>query len=491
MNLSFTHRFSAKNSLTLKYFASRDKANLDFNNFYKYVGNTIGMEDIFDDLSLKWVNQWNNHIATAIWKSVLTSRLYLRAQVYASLHSANNYSEMNFYVEDVGFDTSTRFVSRVNDWSGKIALSYRAFSWNELNAGLEYNNYLFTNGTELNKIDNGESTKKPDLISFFVEDKLMWGNLTFRPGLRMSQFNSGELKFEARLNAVLKMGDDFKLKAAWGEYYQYIISMNTQEFEFNQFLDYYYPLDNSEPSHSTHYIVGAEKVIDRKNTLSVDFYYKDIARTYTFDLLQDQEEVFALSDKIVAGKGESFGMELMWKGSIGQFSGWGSYTLSKSTRSFSHIMDGEEYDYDYDRRHSLKLVVNYQATKRISYSSSFVAQSGVPKSIENTVQFFYTYDPLTGDMQYSPQYTVNKKNASRLPWVFYLDFGLQKELVTGFGKNLSDFFGADESFFVLNVYNALFFRRNVLYYLPIEEYGYLPVSDNYLPTVSAGFTIKF
>jgi hypothetical protein len=79
-----------------------------------------------------------------------------------------------------------------------------------------------------------------------------------------------------------------------------------------------------------------------------------------------------------------------------------------------------------------------------------------------------------------------------MPWLFYLDFGLQKQIVTGFGKDLATFFGADESYLVVNVYNALFLRRNVLYYLSAGDLGlYIPMGDNYLPTVSAGYTIKF
>jgi hypothetical protein len=492
VNLSLTHRFNARNRLTLKYFGSRDRTNLDFNNYYKYIGNSLGMEDVFNDMSLKWVNWWNNNIATAIFRSVLSPKVFLRAQLSASLHRADNSTEMDMMFEDVGYNTSTSFKSKVDDYTAKINISYKPFIWNEIKAGAEYSNYRFMNASELNGIDNGSAQRSPDLLAFFAEDKITAGMFTVRPGIRITRFNKGEYLYEPRVNMVANFPGDFKIQAAYGLYKQYIVSMNTQEFEFNQFLDYYYPLVNNRSSVSGHYILGAEKRVNRKHTLSANFYFKDISRTYTFDLLQDQYEVFALSDKIVAGKGKAYGMELMWKGNFGKLSGWGSYTLSKSTRSFPNIMDGEWYDYDYDRRHSLKTVLNYQATKRISYSISFIAQSGVPRSIENTMQMYYMHDPLTGEMMYSPQYTVNKKNASRMPWLLYLDVGLQKQLVSGFGKNVAEFFGADESYFVLNLYNVLFFRRNVLYYIPAAGLDkMIPMGDNYLPSVSAGYTIKF
>lgn len=494
LNLSFTHRFNSRNWLTLKYFGSKDKTNIDLNNLYKYMGNTVGMgmEDIFNDMSIKYVNKWNNNIVTGTWKSVLASNLFVKAQVYGSLHRADNFSEMVMDVETMVFNTSTRFKSKVNDWSAKLDFDYKPFAWNELKFGVEYNDYLFENGSEVNRIDNGSVKKSPQLISVFAEDKITLGPFLIRPGIRATKFENRTFNYEPRINAVLNVGNDFKLQAAWGKYYQYIISMNTQDIELNQFLDYYYPLNGKEPSLSYHYILGAEKKLDAQNTLSIDVYLKDIARTYTFDLMQDQYEIFALSDKVISGKGRSYGVELMWKGSFDKFSGWASYTLAKSTRTFPHIMNGKEYDYDYDRRHSLKIVMNYQASKRISYSGSFIAQSGNPSSVENAMQMFYMYDPLTGQMQYSPQYTNNLKNSVRMPWLLHLDLGLRKEVVSGFGKDLSDFFGADESYLTVNVYNVLFFRRNILYYVPIGGFDkMIPMSDGYHPMVSAGYTIKF
>ncbi len=492
MNVSFTHRFSDRHRFTFKYFGSRDKTNIDFNSIYKYMGNTMGMQDYFDDMSLKWINQWNNHIVTGIWKSVLASNLFFRAQVYGSFHQADNYSEMVMNVEDVVFDTSTRMKSKVNDGCVKASVDYKPFYWNNLKAGFEWNTYEFENESEMNALEQGSAQRSPGLLAFFAEDKMSFGSLQLRAGLRSSRFENDEWEWEPRVNAVVTLNERFRLKAAWGKYNQYIISMNTQEFEFNQFLDYYYPLGERPSGLSYHYLAGAEWNPDPSNCLSIDFYYKDIRRTYTFDLLLDPYEAFALTDRIVAGTGKSYGMELLWKGAFGKFSGWAGYTLSRSTRSFPHIMGGREYDYDYDRRHSFKAVMNYQATQRISYSASFIAQSGVPRSVENALQMYYMYDPLSGQMIYSPQFVTGVKNGVRLPWLLYLDLGLQKQLVTGFGKNLAEFFGASESYLTVNVYNALFFRRNVLYYIPVGTWDkMIPMGDNYFPVISAGYTLKF
>ncbi|MDA3891805.1 MAG: TonB-dependent receptor [Salinivirgaceae bacterium] len=497
-NLSLTHRINARNRVDLKYFGSKDHTSMNINSFYKYMGNTmerIGdtlMADVFDDMNFTWQNQWKNNIGTAIWKSVISPKLYFRVQAYLSLHSANNFSEMKMQFEEITFNTSTRFKSKVSDYTVKSSLNYKPLYWNELKLGAEYSSYLFENVSQIDNVDGPSSKVKPDLVSLFAEDKIKWGGLIVRPGVRLSNFNKKAYKIEPRINLVYKVNRDLKFKAAYGKYYQYIISMNTQELEFNQFLDYYYPLNNARPSLSYHYIAGVEKRISKRHQLSADIYYKNIARTYTFDLLQSQYEAFALSDKVFEGSGETYGLELLWKGQVNRLSGWLSYTLSSTNRSFPNIMDGKTYLYDYDHLHNIKGVVNFQATKRISYSADFMFQSGVPRSVENSMQMFFMYEPISGEMLYSPQYTIDQKNSSRMPWVMSINLGLEKKVVRGFGKDISDFFNAEESYLVVNVRNILFLRRNVNYYIPFQgQEQYIPMGFDYLPVVSAGYTIKF
>lgn len=497
-NFSLTHRFNPRNRIDLKYFGSKDHTSMSFNNFYKLMGHSLErMGDTliyqsFLDMDFTWKNQWRNNIATAIWKSVVSPRLYFRIQAYASLHDANNYSSFKMEVEDVAFNTSTRFKSKVHDYTAKASLNYTPFFGNELKLGTEYSSYLFANGSQINGIDGASAEVKPTLLSVFAEDKIKIRGLILRPGLRLTRFNQKEFNYEPRINLVLDLGHQLKFKAAYGTYYQYIISMNTQELEFNQFLDYYYPLNNVQPSLSYHYIAGFEKKLGKRLELSLDVYYKDIARTYTFDLLQSQFEAFALSNKIFEGSGITYGAELMLKGQVQKFSGWTSYTLARSSRSFPNIMDSKEYLYDYDHLHTLKGVINFQATERIAYSADFMFQSGVPRSIENSLQMYYMYEPVTGQMIYSPQFTIDQKNSSRMPWVMQINLGLEKKVVRGFGKDIATFFKADESYLIVNVRNVLFLRRNVMYYFPIMGYDrYIPIGSEYLPSVSVGYTLKF
>ena len=497
-NISLTHRFNPKNRIDIKYFGSKDHTSLNYKSFYSYMGYTLEpyvdsiISKAFTDMDFIWENRWRNNIGTIIWKSVISPKIYFRLQGYASLHSANNFTAFKMDIEDAFFNTSTNFNSKVYDFSTKASVNYTPMYGNEIKVGIEYNKYHFENEYKINRVEGKKAQSSPWIFSGFIEDKIKFKNLIIRPGVRFSSFNQNKINTESRVNMGYSLNKGWKIKAAFGQYYQYLNSMNTQELEFSQFLDYYYPLINVKPSYSIHYIAGLEKKIGKSQQLHVDFYFKDIARTYTFDLMQSQFEAFAFSNKIIEGEGKSYGVEILWKGYINKISGWSSYTLAHSTRSFPNIMNGDPFTYDYDHLHTLKGVLNFQVSKRTSYSADFIIQSGMPRSVENTFQMFYSYNPVTGQMNYSPQYTIDQKNSSRMPWTMSINLGIKKQIVKGFGKDLASFFNADESYLLVNIRNLLFLRRNVSYYFPLlGEEDYLPMGFNYIPSVSTSYTIKF
>jgi len=303
----------------------------------------------------------------------------------------------------------------------------------------------------------------------------------------------GQWRFEPRVNLAIQVSDRLNLKAAWGHYYQYITSMNTQEYEINQLLEYYFPLKDRDPAESIHYIVGGEYALNRNSRVKMDVYYKEMPTVYSFDLNQTQLERATFSDQLIRGTGYAYGFELLAQGSYGNFSGWASYGYSKSYRTYQKINDGEEFIFDYNRPHALKAIVNWQITERFSYSTSLQYQSGLSKTVETTLQDYYYYNPVTGKASYYPQPISTSKNNARLPASIELDVGVKKEIREGFALFLSEYLGTDRSYLTISVTNLLFLRRNVTWYFynPVGREKYIPIGLNYFPGVSVGYSVKF
>lgn len=500
LNLSWSMKINNRNRINVKVFQSKDHDNFEFNQFLGYLSSSFGL-DIYDDFNMSLNNNWNNFAGTFIYKSIFSPRLFFRSQVYYSGHSSDNFSGLDFTYEveedfgqtsNVKLFYNTQFKAAIRDLGMKNAFTYKWHAFNETRIGLDYNLYEFTNSASINNFDKGEELRAPGLMAAYVENKSTFGPVILRPGLRISKYGyDPDVYLEPRVNFMVHINNGLRLKGAFGQYYQYIISMNTQEYELSQFLDYYYPLRNFSPSKSVHYILGLEKDLFNTTSLAVDLYYKDIRQTYMFDLNQSEFEAYTFSDKIQSGTGEAYGMELFWKGNWNRFSGWISYTLSRSTRSYPNIMNSNSFLFDYDRTHSLNMLVNFEPTSRINYSTSLVLLTGNPRSIESTLQEYFYYDALNDQVASYPMFIVDRKNNARLPAVIEWDVGLKKKIRKGFGKDLADFINADESYLTVTIGNLLFLRRNVLWYFPLGFDDYLPIGANYFPYVNTGFSIKF
>lgn len=511
LNLSYTLRINTRNRLTFKYFLSQDDLGFNLNTFYQYFGNTVNL-DIYDDFDLNLVNRWSNQAATMIHKWVISPRLLLRSQVYYSSHRSENISNTDFRMEipledddtlssitdtlRLNWQTGSEFDNRISDLTAKTSLNFRLARFNTLQLGAEINQYYFRNSARINTIDQGSLSRSPLQIAFFAEDKLQAGPLILRPGIRAILYDDYDWVYEPRFNLVLMLPAGLRLKAAWGEYNQFVISMNTNEVEMNQSVDYYLPLRNYAPSKSVHYIAGIEKSMGNLSRISLDVYYKDIQSVYTFNINETGNKILTLSDKLEQGSGEAYGAELILQGRFRNLSGWLSYGLTWANRSYPFLDGGKAYPYDYNRRHSFKLVANYAITKNLEYNTSFTLLSGNYRSIEQITQNYYSYDPQTSDLSMFPIWISNGKNKAKMPALMNWDMSIRKRLRTGFGKSLSDVFGVTESYLTVTIRNITFFRRNVEFYFPVGgiprwEGKFLPFGTNYFPTVGLSYTLKF
>jgi hypothetical protein len=432
-----------------------------------------------------------------VLKTIISPRIYWQTQIYHSAFKANNLSLIDFeYTADdsqnIKLYMASEIRGQIQDYGVKSKLDIHLSSWNQVKLGGEWNQYRFENEVLLNEFSEGRVRYQPGQIAGFVEDKWTWGLVSIRPGLRFSRFGKqSKWNQELRVNAAWQMTDRFKLKLAHGEYLQHIVSVNTQEYELSQFLDNYYPLEFSLPAASRQSILGFEARFLKDLDISLDFYHKNMTRTYAFDYNAGQFAAASFLDKLRAGKGEAYGLEFLLKGSWKRTSGWISYGWSRSTRQFPHIMNGRRFRFDYDRPHAFKAVLNHEINQNLEFSGTIRVLSGVPKTLETSYADYFYYDPVSNQYAQWPQVVTPVKNNIRLPYYLSLDLGMKKLLRKGFGADLARYLGAERAYLNLSFENLLFaLQRNVWFYVRVDDelYG---LGTNYIPVGSAGYSIQF
>jgi hypothetical protein len=117
--------------------------------------------------------------------------------------------------------------------------------------------------------------------------------------------------------------------------------------------------------------------------LSVEGFYKTMQ-----NVIEYQEGASFLSnssarweDKVTVGVGRAYGLELMLQKNTGKLTGWLSYTLSKSERTFDNLNKGITFPYRYDSPHNLAVTLNYEIKKNKTFSMNFFFNSGTPLQI--------------------------------------------------------------------------------------------------------------
>ncbi len=177
---------------------------------------------------------------------------------------------------------------------------------------------------------------------------------------------------------------------------------------------------------------------------SAEVFYKTMSNQIDYvdgaELLLNKE----LEADLIYGKGRAYGIEFYVKKNTGRFTGFGSYTLSKSERKINGINNNEYYDAKYDKTHILSLVGSYEATKRLSLSANFSYSTGVATTFPNAR---YEYGSIV-----VPHNSDNSRNNYRVPAYHRLDVAATLRNKQKEGKKYS-------SEWVFSIYN-LYARRN-------------------------------
>lgn len=431
-------------------------------------------------------------------RSILTPKLVLETHAYNSAFDVDNRTFLRLVFNDtinnidVTFMNETAIRNTISDFTLKVNLTYFTF-WNQtVKIGFENNDYRFSNRASFQFTEGIEATDSARLLSYFVQDQIQLGPLLAKVGIRAARFSpETSWRTEPRISSSFRLGR-FTLKMARGHYRQYLSSMNTADVELTpQSVDYYYPLKGMTPLTSEHTIIGLEGRISDGLELTVTAYRKNLPMLYRYDFGNTRQSILSHEALLERGRGRAEGVETMVKGEIGRISGWVAYTYSVAERSYPGFQEGRWYLADGDQTHTFKSLLMFKVTPDITTSTTLQLTSGFPKTFETGWLSKYTYDPLSNTMGTFVHYLTPAKNNVRFPSRMYLEVGWKKKLRTGFGYRLAEYLGAGDSYLTWTVSNILFLRRNPFMYFYVPEYGYYAYGIFSLPSVSAGYTIKF
>jgi len=383
---------------------------------------------------------WGNITSTARWNHIYNSKLFGNATFIFSKYN---------YVIGIGEGINkVEIGSQIQDFNFKKDFDYYLNSNNTIKFGANIIHHTFEPG-DINigdglgfTIDDIPVKHSVESALYLSNDQKIGNRLNLTYGLRYSNFTQigpGETYsfdqegnvdsisyfstnekiisyngFSPRLGINFVLNEKSSLKGGYSRTYQFmhLISNSTSSTP----TDIWLPSSPIiKPQIADQYSIGYFRNF-RKNTIefSAEAYYKDFQNVIDY---RDGAEITLnpnVEAELVFGIGRAYGLELLAKKRVGKFTGWVSYTISKTESKINEINNNQWFSVKQDRTHDISIVAMYKLNERLNFSTSWVYYTG------NAVTFPSGKYIIEG--QVVNEFT--ERNGYRMPDYHRLDFGV-------------------------------------------------------------------
>jgi hypothetical protein len=335
--------------------------------------------------SIKWGNatgvaRWNHQFSPKLFGNLTAS--YSRYNFLLSASSADNYSGGSQ-------SSSTAYKSGIEDIAFKYDFDFRPLPGHNIRAGLSMTAHTYRPGVIQSKQSSGNINEDTTIgirsvaareYDVYVEDDIRISKkLKANIGLHGTAFSVRDqfyTSLQPRLALRYLLNDAMSVKASYTQMNQFIHLLTNSSIGLP--TDLWVPAtDKVAPMKSQQVTMGFAYTHKKGYELSLEAYYK------TMDNVIEYKEgasflnpAVSWEEKVVSGKGWSYGTELFIQKKKGRFTGMLGYTLSWTKRQFDALNEGKTFPYRYDRRHDFKVAGVYNLTKTIDISAEWVYGTG-------------------------------------------------------------------------------------------------------------------
>lgn len=400
--------------------------------------------------------RYSNTTASLRWKSLMSEKLIAN---FTGAFSTYNYSvqselnPVNAYELTFGID-QTKF---------KADFDYFLNTRHSLSFGIEEKLYQLNPGTFTPFSD--ESLVVPQVLEpeqglesalFLSDEYMITPNLSIDAGLRYSMFNylgsqqileyaQGVPRSEFSVTDTTNYGSGANIQTYHGPEYRvalrYSLPGNSSvKASYNSLRQYIHMISNTtaisptdiwklsdpyiKPQFGQQLSLGYyQNFFEGKLETSVEVYYKKIRHYLDYQSGANLILNPTLETDIINTRSRAYGVEVLFKKTVGKLNGWLSYTWSRSllqqddNLAPEQINSGDWYPSNFDKPHDVTLAANYRFSHRVSFSLNFTYSTGRPITLPIAK---YNYGG-------SQRVYYSERNAYRIPDYLRTDIALNIE----------------------------------------------------------------
>lgn len=421
LNAKANYRINESNRVFLSGYFGRDVLGL---------GSTAGID-------------WGNKTGTLRWNSIVNKKLFSNTSLIYSDYNykikfgtGDNVFNINSEIKDINLKQEFQyFPNTENSWRFGFntihhTLTPSSFTGDSLATKAKESRFALENAIYANNsytitpklnVDYGLRLSSYSILGGDTYNTYAGDVLKDKVVLKDGEWGKTYVNLEPRVALSYKIGDNSSLKTAYGRNTQnlHLLSNSTAASPTDSWIGNSY---NIKPEIADQVSAGYFRNFDdNKFEFSAEIYYKDMQNQVDYKNGADIQTAPDVESELLYGKGRAYGLELYLKKKTGRFTGWISYTLSKTERQIEGINNGNWYNAKQDRTHDLSIVGMFDLTKKWSLAATFVYYTG------NAVTFPSGKYNVNGNtiLLYS------ERNGYRMPAYHRLDFSATKETKRG------------------------------------------------------------
>ncbi len=452
LNAKVNYRINDKNRVFLSGYFGRDVLG---------VGDAFGID-------------WGNQTGTLRWNSIVNERLFSNTSLIYSdynynikVKAANKTFHVDSEIKDINLKQEFQFFPNTeNSWKFGFnaihhTLAPSRFTGDSINVKPRETRNSLENAIYVNNSQNVSSKLNIDYGVRFSAYSILGGGTyntyigdKLQESIKLSDGTFGKTYFnvEPRLSLSYKLDENSSIKTAYGRNTQniHLLSNSTASSPTDSWIGNSY---NIKPEIADQVSLGYfHNFDDNKYEFSAETYYKNMQNQVDYKNGADINFVPDVESELLYGKGRAYGLELYFKKKTGRFTGWISYTLSKTEKQIVGINDGNWYNAKQDRTHDLSLVGIYQLTKKWSLASTWIYYTGSAVTFpsgkytvnDNTVLLYTNRNgyrmPAYHRLDVSATYEKQHKGRYQSSWNFglYNAYGRQNAYQIAFKDDPND-----------------------------------------------------
>ena len=410
LNAKLTHKFSDKSRLYGSFYMGEDQVYGTINTV-----NAMG-----EDIRLGFKNRWGNMVGQLRWNYELSPKLFFNLS--AAYTQYDNDLMGNIEKLMLSGDTNTSkisgdYKSGIQDITVRADLDYVPDPDHNAKFGTYFVRHIFSPEVANGSVDfydpvqmnsgihqtielASSSVLANEIVAFAEDDWSITESVKLNYGLHFSAFKTGDSLYpslQPRVSGRVMITPDLSVKVGYAWMRQYVHLLSTTSITLP--TDLWVPVtENVKPMESHQVAGGVFYTLGGIADFSVEAYYKAMNNLIEY---KDGATYFGSSENwerlVYAGRGWSYGLELLAQRDIGRFTGWVGYTWSRTMRLFDRenqiINDGKPFPAKYDRRHDLSIVLNYKFSDRCDVSATWVYSTGNTATLAKQTYTMASEDP--------------------------------------------------------------------------------------------------